>query len=256
MQVVPELHLHEQHRLVWMHHLPSRRWCLRSGKPFRAAERCIDGLRVQCRVHCAHERHRAHGLPLETVHGWDGPCPVVPILLKRPVPQPCQSPFISVLAFSPFLGSSPLPTYDPLGGPQGKGHVSFDGTKSQCLDAGPRTLNIATNGGLTIVAVVRFTGTGDPVFWQMILDLGSGAAIDNLILSREAGPSSSNLRFIIFNDDNNLVAGVDSGCTNIIVQDKWLTVVARYRESTRAYWYTSGTKVAAETELSQPQSTS
>jgi hypothetical protein len=56
------------------------------------------------------------------------------------------------------VGSVILPVYNALGGPQGKGHVTFNRTKSQYLDAGARTLNIATNGGLTIVAVVRFTG--------------------------------------------------------------------------------------------------
>jgi hypothetical protein len=76
------------------------------------------------------------------------------------------------------LGSAVLPVYSASGGPQGKGHVTFNRTQSQYLDAGPRTLNIATNGGLTIVAVVRFTGTtgfalhGDP--WsdhERIIDL-------------------------------------------------------------------------------------
>jgi hypothetical protein len=69
------------------------------------------------------------------------------------------------------LGSAVLPVYNALGGPQGKGHVTFDRAQSQYLDAGARTLNIATNGGLTIVAVVRFTGTvGD---FERIIDLGS-----------------------------------------------------------------------------------
>ena len=43
------------------------------------------------------------------------------------------------LQISSSLGSIPLPTYDPLGGPKGKGHVSFDRSQSQYLDAGPRT---------------------------------------------------------------------------------------------------------------------
>jgi hypothetical protein len=35
-----------------------------------------------------------------------------------------------------------LPVYNPLGGPQGKAHVTFDHTKSQYLDAGPRADNV------------------------------------------------------------------------------------------------------------------
>jgi hypothetical protein len=57
------------------------------------------------------------------------------------------------------VGSSPLPTYNALGGPNGNGHVSFDRALLQYLDAGARTFNTATNGGFTIVTVLRFSGT-------------------------------------------------------------------------------------------------
>jgi hypothetical protein len=57
------------------------------------------------------------------------------------------------------VGSTVLPAYNAQGGPLGKGHVSFDRTQTQYLDGGARTFNIASNGGFTVVAVVRFRGS-------------------------------------------------------------------------------------------------
>jgi len=56
-------------------------------------------------------------------------------------------------------GSAIMPTYNATGGPNGKGHVSFDRTQPQYLRTGTRTLNINTNGGFSMVMIFRFTGT-------------------------------------------------------------------------------------------------
>jgi hypothetical protein len=127
--------------------------------------------------------------------------------------------------------SAKLPTHNPLGGPKGKGHVTFDSSQSQFLDAGPRTLNIATNGGLTIVAVVRFTGTIGNC--ERIIDLGSGAQRNNLLLAREG--SSTNLVLHIYNGTSLIV---DQTCDVEIQQDTWLTVLVRYDASTSKCWLT------------------
>lgn len=73
------------------------------------------------------------------------------------------------------VGSAIMPTYNPTGGPNGKGHVSFDTTKFQYLDSGPRTLNMNTNGGLTIVVVVKFIRSGESGdgYDERVLDFGS-----------------------------------------------------------------------------------
>jgi hypothetical protein len=132
------------------------------------------------------------------------------------------------------VGSATLPVYNALGGPQGKGHVSFVRGQSQYLDAGPRTLNIATNGGLTIVAVVRFTGTGG--FYERIIDLfGPG---NNIMIYRCASDSKVGLE----------IRGVGSpkpidGNCQPAVQNDWLTVVVRYRASTKEYWFTVSNNV-------------
>jgi hypothetical protein len=122
-----------------------------------------------------------------------------------------------------------LPVYNALGGPQGKGHVTFNRDQAQYLDAGPRTLNIATNGGLTIVAVVRFTGT--PGVWERIIDLGSGADNNNVILCRWLTNSGLHLAFVTspgYRPVHDVIA-------NTIEQNTWVTVVVRYSASTKQY---------------------
>ncbi len=132
---------------------------------------------------------------------------------------------------SSSLGSIPLPAYNPLGGPQSKGHVSFDRAQAQYLDAGPRTLNIATNGGLTIVVVVRFTGTVGS--WEHIIDLGSGSPFNNV---------PNNIHFGRFDLANLAVLEIFNGANQALYvelhewpfdQGSWLTVVVSYRASTR-----------------------
>jgi hypothetical protein len=129
------------------------------------------------------------------------------------------------------LGSAILPVYNALGGPQGKGHVTFNRSQSQYLDAGPRTLNITTNGGLTIVAVVRFTG--DPGAWERIIDMGSGSGVNMLNIFRDG--TTTDLRIELLNGGSVIEATTLSG---VNVQNTWLTAVVRYRASTREWWFT------------------
>ena len=122
-----------------------------------------------------------------------------------------------------------VPTYNPLGGPNGKGHVSFDRTQYQYLDAGRRTFNIATNGGLTVVAVVRFTTTVGG--FERIIDLGNGGAnMNNLIICRYY--LSSNLYIKFWNGAN---AVYQLTLSNNIVQDSWMTIIVTHRVSTGSY---------------------
>jgi hypothetical protein len=124
--------------------------------------------------------------------------------------------------------SDALPSYNPLGGPKGKGHVTFDRSMSQFLDAGPRTLNIATNGGLTIVAVVRFTG--NPGSYERIIDLHTSGVWNHIMLYR----FETRMWVEIKNSESQILhsGGVE------VVQNAWSTVVFRYHASTREYWLT------------------
>ncbi len=54
----------------------------------------------------------------------------------------CSEPLSGSTRASAPVGSAILPVYNAAGGPQGKGHVSFNRANSQYLDAGLRTLNI------------------------------------------------------------------------------------------------------------------
>jgi hypothetical protein len=87
------------------------------------------------------------------------------------------------------VGSAALPSYNfpagynAQGGPQGNGHITFIRTKSQFLNAGPRVFNVASDGGFTIVAVVRFTG--NPGENETFIALGKGAGNDNIYLARD-----------------------------------------------------------------------
>ena len=122
------------------------------------------------------------------------------------------------------ISSSAL-SYSPLGGPTGSGHVSFDRTQSDYLDGGSLQLNMASNGGLTIVTVVRFTGSAGS--YERIVDLGNGADNGNVFLSRVE--TNDELWLVIANSPAALYVSTTSSA---ISQDEWLTIIARYDAST------------------------
>ena len=81
--------------------------------------------------------------------------------------------------------------FDNTGGPHRGGVVTFERTQSQFRNAGLRTLNIATNGGFTAVAVIMFTG--GPASWERVIDFGNGPGLQNLLIARVG--NSANLVF-------------------------------------------------------------
>ena len=119
-------------------------------------------------------------------------------------------------------GVGTMPSYVATGGPNGNGHISFRRASLQYLDGGARTLNIASNGGLTIVAVMRFTGA-----------IGSSESIvrfDDIIFARYWNYDM--IRIWIDNNGQNVIELVSG---NGILQDLWMTVVFTYRASTNQY---------------------
>jgi hypothetical protein len=105
-------------------------------------------------------------------------------------------------------------------------------------------LNIATNGGLTIVAVVRFTGTAAD--FERIIDLHEGDVSATTPIMIYRASTSSNVGFEIRNSWG-ICAIVSLG---EIVQNAWLTVVARYSASTMEYWLTVNDNVFTGTASS------
>ena len=82
-----------------------------------------------------------------------------------------------------FCGvASSVLTYSASGGPEGNGHVSFVKQEGDYLDGGSISLNIANTGGLTIVALVRFTGTAS--MWETIVQLGASSSTGLIVLAR------------------------------------------------------------------------
>ena len=101
--------------------------------------------------------------------------------------------------------------------------------QSQYIDAGQRTLNIATNGGLTIVAVVRFTGAiGN---WERIIDLAN-----HIVICRKE--LTSELMFYFNSPSFYLERTLGS-----IVQGEWVSLVVRYNAATKTVTYNSQAEV-------------
>ena len=80
----------------------------------------------------------------------------------------------------------------------GKGHLSFDRAQTQYLDGVALRFIMASNGGFTVVAVVRFSGS--PGHWERIIDFGHGAGNNNIILARSG--TSSDLVFDVDQGDS------------------------------------------------------
>jgi len=119
-----------------------------------------------------------------------------------------------------------VPVFVPTGGPSGRSAVVFDRTNLQHLDGGAVSMNIASNGGFTAVAVVRFTGSANA--FERVLDFGKGFNNDNILISRL--DMESRLGFAIRNGGSDCAIWSSS---NVFTQDSWVTVVAMYRSSTR-----------------------
>jgi len=103
--------------------------------------------------------------------------------------------------------------------------MSFDRSSSQYLDGGAHTFNMASGGGFTAVAVVKFTGSAGN--YERIFDFGNGVGGEYIVLSRCS--TNNELMFKIFNG----ATVCDIGKTQavglaIITQDAWITIVARY----------------------------
>jgi hypothetical protein len=122
-------------------------------------------------------------------------------------------------------GNRPM-YFDRGGYTNDMGYLNFDRANSQHLNGGSRTLNIATNGGLTIVALVKFTGTAGS--WERIIDFGNGSENDNIVFARFE--TSSTLACDLRNGGAVLAA---ARATNTIVQDEWAVFSVRYTHSNR-----------------------
>ena len=147
--------------------------------------------------------------------------------------------FIALITWKPSFASvanradaaiGTLPTYVAGGGPTGHGHVSFNrDLGSQYLGFGPCTLNIATNTGFTMVAVIQFTGAilmDDHLIdsWKWV-----GYQLKEVIVQRYM--RTSRLQYEFCNAGNACQITV-SPVGMSLQQDTWGTVVLKYSSLT------------------------
>jgi hypothetical protein len=125
------------------------------------------------------------------------------------------------------------PVYNSRGGYTNEmGYVNFDRTNSQHLTGGSRTFNIATNGGFTAVALVKFTTDGSSGSYERIFDFHNAGPSDNLIMGRSG--TSSSIFCSIFNGSTNVTATGNNNlvaATGTIVQNEWAVFAMRYTYS-------------------------
>ena len=114
------------------------------------------------------------------------------------------------------------PVYVATGGLNNTGYVSFTGASSQFLDAGPRRLNIATNGGFTAVVHMRFNAGNA---YERLFAFGSAGTDTNSVqVMRWTNPSNINFRM-----GNNFQV---TTTTQPIVNGEWAVYAFRYSAAT------------------------
>jgi len=136
--------------------------------------------------------------------------------------------------FAARNGAAPLATagFNGTGGPPPAhgGAVTFSRATRQYLDAGPRDLNISSNGGFTAVAVVMFTGA--PGTLERVFDLSSGIFIDNIALFRTGATNTIQFAVMLRPPDSfGNFQHLDSLWCKVeapVTQNSWLTIVALY----------------------------
>ena len=120
-------------------------------------------------------------------------------------------------------GSTVLPVYNLSGGPTGNGDVHFNRTYGQFIEAGVRPFNMSTNGGFSIVTVLRING----VLFE-----------SEPILEFTNSPSQSDRIYLGTTEYSNLILSITQGnkhcefkIENSIMSGTWLTIIAKIFKS-------------------------
>ena len=151
-----------------------------------------------------------------------------------------QRSFVSV-ANRNAAATGTLPTYIGTGGPNGLGYLSFSRASLQFINGGVRAFSATTNGGFTIIALARFTGT--ILTYERIVELDGPANKHEFSLTR----------YITLNALNIYVSAATSGALfqlntpiNSIAQNTWFSAVVRGQASTRIFTvWINGVQVAS-----------
>jgi len=133
------------------------------------------------------------------------------------------------------VGSDLLPTYNPTGGPNGKGHIEFRyrmffdmntwefvSTPLQYFDAGSQNFNIDTNGGFTLVVVARaLERYNADKMSQTIFEAMSARNLIDLSRTESGRGIRAMLRDIQYNEKLEVVV-------NVVDWTKWMYIVVRF----------------------------
>ena len=143
--------------------------------------------------------------------------------VARPLVATVQN--TQITSWSGFTPSN-SPSITSLGGYNNGPFVRLTRSLSQYFDGGNKTFNIATGGGFTVVALVKFRGTAG--LYERIIDFGTQTTfVNNIVFCREGTNSTLNLAF--WNSSGNFQTGIVAG--GAIVQDEWAVFTGRYTAS-------------------------
>lgn len=124
-------------------------------------------------------------------------------------------------------GSGNIPTYYATGGPNNKGYVFFDRSKSNWLTTGATTFNAATNGGMTAIVLLKFIAP--LIMFEGILTMQHSESWSDFNLRRDS--NTDRLMVIMYNSGVNggyisaSAVAIDAGWNLVVVQWKALTGV-------------------------------
>jgi hypothetical protein len=108
---------------------------------------------------------------------------------------------------------------------------------------GSQTLNMATGGGFTLVAVFRFYASGT---WARIIDFGDGSGDDNLIVHRFNANNNLGITYA-----NGATFSDNSGWSGATISGGWQIAAFRYTGTSASYFTTSNTSGTPYTLLNK-----
>jgi hypothetical protein len=119
--------------------------------------------------------------------------------------------------------SANQPTYYSTGGYNNGPYVFFNRTNSNFLNAGSQTMNISTNGGFTMMILIKLVGTAEN--FERIFDFGDNSVTNNIYLTRMN--TTQNLLFEVYNPSTSTSRSIGDP----IIQEQWIVIGCRYIKS-------------------------
>jgi hypothetical protein len=139
--------------------------------------------------------------------------------------------FSSVATRLNIAATTDIPTYDALGGPNGYGHLSFRAASYSYIRTSTDTLAIGTNGGFTVVTLVRFVS---PVMQERVISVGgwTGSEWRNVFHVHRSG-TGTQLSMVAYD-----YPGLNSESlahTGELFSNTWIALSATYQVSSKTF---------------------